>query len=217
MTTKSIFARGAVSAAALGLILTGSASAVAAQPKPGAAPPANAGVPNPRIVVIDRSAILAASKVAQDIIRQVNGYRQSAESQFRAEGQGLEKEGRALQQQVAILAPDVKAKKIRDFQAKQAAFQRKVEARQGLIQGGVFKARQQVEQALGPILQGIMQERGANLMLDRSAVVFGTGNFDITGTAIQRLNQKMPSVKVDLVPLPANVQAQLAAQQAQRR
>jgi outer membrane protein len=216
MMMKSILARGAVSAAAFTVILAAGTGAAAAQPKPGGAPPANAAVPNPRIVVIDRSAILGASRVAQDIIRQVNGYRQSAESQFRAEGQGLEKEGRALQQQVAILAPDVKGKKIRDFQAKQAGFQRKVEARQGLIQGGVFKARQQVEQALGPILQGIMQERGANLMLDRSAVVFGTGNFDITGLAIQRLNQKMPSVKVDLVPLPANVQAQMA-QQAQRR
>jgi outer membrane protein len=217
MMMKCIFVRGAISAVALGLILASGAGAAIAQPKPGGAPPANAALPNPRIVVIDRSAILSLSKVAQDIVRQVNGYRQSAETQFRAEGQGLEKEGRALQQQVAILAPDVKAKKIRDFQAKQAAFQRKVEARQGLIQGGVFKARQQVEQALGPILQGIMQERGANLMLDRSAVVFGTGNFDITGAAVQRLNQKMSSVKVDLVPLPANVQAQLAAQQAQRR
>jgi Skp family chaperone for outer membrane proteins len=215
MMTKSIFARRTLSAAALGIILVG-AGAAAAQPKPGS-PPANAAAPVPKIVVIDRAAILSLSKVAQDIVRQVNGYRQSAETQFRAEGQALEKEGRALQQQIAILAPDVKAKKIRDFQSKQAAFQRKVEARQGLIQGGVYKARQQVEGALGPILQGVMQERGANLMLDRNAVVFGTGNFDITGLAIQRLNQKMPSVKVDLVPLPANVQAQLAQAQAQRR
>ena len=73
-------------------------------------------------------------------------------------------EGRSqtLQQQVAILAPDVRAQKIRAFQAKEAAFKQKVEARQSLIQGGVMKARQQVEAALGPILQGIMQERGAN-------------------------------------------------------
>jgi len=118
MMTKTIFVRGAASAAALGLILALGAGTALAQPKPGGAPAPNAGLPNPRIVVIDRQAILGLSKVAQDIVRQVNGYRQSAETQFRAEGQALEKEGRALQQQVAILAPDVKAKKIRDFQAK---------------------------------------------------------------------------------------------------
>jgi len=169
-------------------------------------------VPAPKILVIDRNAILRASKVGQDIVRQVTAYTRSAESEFRAQGNALQTEGRALQQQVAILAPDVKAKKIRDFQGKQAAFQRKVEARQGLIQGGVFKARQQVEGALGPILQGIMQERGANLLFDRSAVLYSTLNIDITGVAIQRLDQKMPSVKVQLTALPAGLQAQLGPQ-----
>lgn len=191
-----------------------SVASAAAPAKPGAPPP-SAAVPAPKILVIDRNAILRASKVGQDIVRQVNNYTKSAESQFRAEGDALQKEGRALQQQVAILAPDVKAKKIRDFQNKQAAFQRKVEGRQGLIQGGVFKARQQVEAALGPILKGIMMERGANLLLDRSSIVLGTVNIDVTAVAVQRLDQKMPTVKVDLVALPASVQAQL--QQSPRR
>lgn len=184
-------------------------SAASAAPAPKPPPPGAGAVPAPKILVIDRNAILRASKVGQEIVRQVTAYTKSAESEFRAQGEALQKESRTLQQQVAILAPDVKAKKIRDFQNKQAAFQRKVEARQGLIQGGVFKARQQVEAALGPILKGIMQERGANLLVDRSAVLYSTLNIDITGVAVQRLNQKMPSVKVNLVALPAGVQAEL--------
>jgi outer membrane protein len=214
MKNMRIVGRTVVAAGLLMIAATGGASALS-PPKPGAAP-ATGGVPAPKILVIDRNAILRASKVGQDIVRQVNGYTQGAESSFRAEGTALQSEGRALQQQVAILAPDVKAKKIRDFQAKQAAFQRKVESRQGLIQGGVFKARQQVETALGPILQGIMQERGANLLLDRSSIVLGTVNIDITSLAVQRLDQKMPTAKVDLIALPPGVQAQMQ-QQAMRR
>ena len=192
------------------LAVSAASAAPPGAPKP--PPPGAGGVPAPKILVIDRNAILRASKVGQDIVRQVTAYTRSAESEFRAQGNALQTEGRALQQQVAILAPDVKAKKIRDFQGKQAAFQRKVEARQGLIQGGVFKARQQVEGALGPILQGIMQERGANLLFDRSAVLYSTLNIDITGVAIQRLDQKMPSTKVQLTALPAGLQAQLGPQ-----
>jgi outer membrane protein len=214
MKSISIIGRATIAAAFITIAASGSSLALA-QPKPGPAP-ANGAVPAPKILVIDRNAILRASKVGQNIVRQVNGYTQGAESQFRAEGSALQKEGRALQQQVAILAPDVKARKIRDFQAKQAAFQRKVESRQGLIQGGVFKARQQVETALGPILQGIMQERGANLLLDRSSIVLGTVNIDITGLAVQRLDQKMPTVKVDLIALPPAVQAQMQQQAARR-
>ena len=81
---------------------------------------------------------------------------------------------RALQQQVAILAPAVKKQKIAAFEKKQKAFQAKVQTRQEEIQGGVMQARQDVEKALGPILQGIMAERGANLLMDRSAIVLGT-------------------------------------------
>jgi outer membrane protein len=210
MNRQTVAVRATLVVAIFALAVSAASAAPPGAPKP---PPSGAGgVPAPKILVIDRNAILRASKVGQDIVRQVTAYTRSAESEFRAQGNALQTEGRALQQQVAILAPDVKAKKIRDFQGKQAAFQRKVEARQGLIQGGVFKARQQVEGALGPILQGIMQERGANLLFDRSAVLYSTLNIDITGVAIQRLDQKMPSAKVQLTALPAGLQAQLGPQ-----
>jgi outer membrane protein len=188
-------------------ISIGTAAGAVVPPKPGPAPAGGGAVPAPKILVIDRNAILRASKVGQNMVQQVSGLTKSAEAEFKAESDSLRKEGLALQQQVAILAPDVKAKKIRDYQAKQAAFQRKVEARQGLIQGGVLKGRQQVEAALGPILQGIMQERGANLLLDRGAIVLGTVNIDITAVAVQRLNQRMPSIKLQLTPLPPGLQA----------
>jgi Skp family chaperone for outer membrane proteins len=171
--------------------------------------PAASGVPEPKILVIDRSGVLRGSKVGQDIAHQVQGYTQSAEAELRGEAQGLQKEKAALEQQIAILAPDVKNQKIRAFTAKQAAFQAKVQTRQQQIQYGVYLARQQIDKALGPIIQGIMQERGANLLLDRAAIIYGTnGSFDITQTAIQRLDQKLPTVKVQLVTPPPGAMPQ---------
>jgi outer membrane protein len=133
---------------------------------------------------------------------QVRTLTVSAENMLKGQDNALRQEGATLQQQLAILSPSVKAAKIKAFQAKQAALQASVQTQQGLIQGGVLKARQQVEQALGPILQGIMKERGANLLLDRNAVVLGTVDVDVTAVAIQRLNQKLPTVKVVPTPLP---------------
>jgi hypothetical protein len=52
-----------------------------------------------------------------------------------------------------------------------------------------------------------MTERGANLLLDRNAVVLGTVDVDVTGVAIARLNQKLPAVKVVLAPLPPGAAA----------
>lgn len=171
------------------------------------APPPSAGTPNPKILVIDRAAILRGSVVGQNIMKQVQTLTTSAENMLKGQDAALRQEGATLQQQLAILSPSVKAAKIKAFQAKQAALQQNVQTQQGLIQGGVLKARQQVEQALGPILQAIMIERGANLLLDRNAVVLGTVDVDVTKVAIARLNQKLPAVKVVLTPLPPGAAA----------
>ncbi|MGA9797307.1 MAG: OmpH family outer membrane protein [Rhizomicrobium sp.] len=214
--SKTILSGAAAVAAGASMIFLSGTAVRAAPPPPAAAHPAATSTPEPRILVIDRNAILRASKAGQSIVAQLQGFTKSAEAEFKAQGEGLRKEGEALRAQVAILAPDVKARKIKDFQAKEAAFQKKVQDRQGDIQGGLYKARQQVEDALGPILKGLMNERHGNLLLDRSVVVLGTIDVDITAAAVQRLNQKLPSVKVTLQPLPPQVQAQLAAQEAQQ-
>jgi Skp family chaperone for outer membrane proteins len=194
MTTKMNIARSLVAGAVLvGFSLPASA----------AGPQQPQGTPAPKILVIDRTIILRASKAGQDVVRQVNGYTEQLEKDFKGQGAALRQQGQALQQQMAILSADVKARKVREFQARQASLQAQAQKRQSLIQGGFFKARQQMEQALGPILQGIMKERGANLLLDRSAVVLGTdSSIDITPIAVQRLNQKLPTIKVELVPPP---------------
>jgi hypothetical protein len=53
-----------------------------------------------------------------------------------------------------------------------------------------------------------MMERGANMLLDRNAVIFSTLDVDVTQLAIQRLNQKLSTVKFAPAALPPGVQAQ---------
>lgn len=191
--------RSILAATGLALAISFAAPSVAlAQGQPPAAP-------MPKILVIDRAALLRQSKVGQDIQRQVEALTKSAESELKSEGEALRREAQALQQQVAILSPEVKAQKIRAFEAKQAAFQQKVQNRQNQIRYGVALAQRQVEAAAGPIVQKILQQRGANLMLDRQMIVISAPGLDVTPQAIQALDQKLPSVKVQLVSPPVDV------------
>lgn len=191
--------RTALAAAGFAVALTAAHAAPAPAPaKPHPAAPAGAAAPVPRVLIVDRQAILRFSKVGQDIVRQVNALTASAENEFRAERDGLQREEQTIAQQSAILAPDIRAQKKKAFEAKVADFQKKVQSRQAMIQGGVMNARKQVEAALGPILQGIMAERGANLLIDRQDVVLAMVDVDVTKITIQRLDQKLPAVKVQL-------------------
>ncbi len=175
-------------------------AAMAAGPAPPPGPPA------PKILVIDRAAILQFSKVGQDITKQMQAFAAQAKNDMAAQGKALQAEGQALQQQVAILSGDAKQKKIDAFQAKEQGLQQQAQRREAAIQYTLFKAQQTVSQTLGPIVQGIMQQRGANMLLDKTAVVAVNGNaalFDITQQSIDTLNQKMPSLKLTLENPPA--------------
>jgi Skp family chaperone for outer membrane proteins len=185
-------------AAIVAVALVASLSSASAQGQPHPAAPMG----QTRILVIDRQAVFQASKVGQDVMRQITGYRQSMSTQLKAEQDSLQREASALQTQGAILAPDVKAQRVKAFQAKEAAFRAKWETKQSQLQGGVQLAQQQIGQALVPILQGIMTERQANLLLDRAAVLNANQDLDITRVVIQRLDQKLPSVKVQMVSIP---------------
>jgi outer membrane protein len=169
----------------LALAFAGISTAVLADP-----PPA-------KIVVLDRAGIMQFSKAGQDIAKQIQAYAAQAKADLSARGRALETEERGLQQQVAIMAPDLKAKRIEAFQAKQQALQADVGRKDEQMRIALAQARQVMETKLGPILQQLVKERGANMVIDRQAMVFAPPAFDITTDAINRLNQQLPTVKVN--------------------
>ena len=137
------------------------------------------------------------------MLAQTQNLSKTAETEFKTQEGQLQAEATQLQQQLAILAPDVREQKEKEFTNKQQALQGKVAQRQAEIQAGFNKAAHQLEVALEPILKGIMVERGANMVLDRSAVILSTVDVDVTPAAVQRLNKALPHVKVELAPVPA--------------
>ena len=179
------------------------APAAAGAPAPAAGAAASSAVQSPRIVVIDRQQLLQRSAAGKDIFNQTQTLSKQLETQLRTEETALQTEAVQLQQQLAILAPDVRAQREKDFTAKQQAFQGRVQQRQAQIQASFNAAARQVEVALDPILQALMRERGANMVLDRSAVIVATTDVDVTPLALQRLDRALPRVKVDLVAAPA--------------
>ena len=106
----------------------------------------------------------------------------------------LRQEERDLQEQAALLAPDVLAERRRQFEEKVVELQRDVRNRQqGLEQtyaGGVG----QVRQVIIDILTQMIAERGIDLVVPQTAVLVGTRTLDITDEVLARLDQELPSV-----------------------
>ena len=210
--SKALRAAAAVAAfAAASLVVTAYAQPVPAPARPAAAPARPAAAPGapaakaPTAVILflDRATVLRQSAVGKDMATQVEGLVKKMEADFAPENKKLQADVQALQSQAAVLAPDVRQAKIKDLETRRQAFQKKVQDRQASIQAGLAQARTKVEQSLGPILEKIMIERGANLLLDRGLVVLGATDLDVTASVIGRLNVALPKVVVTLAKPPA--------------
>ncbi len=147
---------------------------------------------------------MTQSKVGQDIHRQIMAYEDKVNAQYGAEGQELRSEAQALQQQSGSLSPADRDKKMQAFQAKQADYQQKVGAQQSLIQGGELVARKRYLSELASVVEEVMRERGADVVVEKSTVVASIGGLDITQDVMQRLDRKITSFKVPLVNPPAS-------------
>ena len=183
---------------------TAAPAQVVAAPAPMPVPVATGAVdPNtPRVIVIDRNALLSISTAGEAMLADVEALTAAADREFQAAANALQEEAAALQQELAILAPDIRTQRQQEFQNKQTALQNRMQDRQTQIQNGFAIAGQQIDQALAPILQAIMTERGANMLLDRNAVILATIDVDVTPTAIERLNEVLPTLDVTLSATP---------------
>jgi len=169
-------------------------------------------LPTPVVLVIDRAAILQASKAGQDMGRQVQEYAQQARAELDPQGKALQAEEQSLKSQLASLSADARQSRVAAFEAKRDAFQRAATIKQNRIKLGLANAQHQMERALEPILKQIMIDRKANMIVDKQAVVFATDtSFDVSRDAVNRLDAVLPNVKVDLPP-----ESAVTAQQQQQ-
>lgn len=192
-------ARWAMAALAVTTLAFG-ASTSFAQPAPAkpAAAPAAAGKPAPAAVILflDRGTVLRKSAVGTDMYKQVEALAKKMETDFAPENKKIQADIQALQAQADVLTPQARQAKVKELETRRQALQKKVQDRQAAIQGGLANSRTQIEKALAPILEKLLTERKANLLLDRGLVVLGATELDITQTVIDRLNKSLPKVTV---------------------
>ena len=67
-----------------------------------------------------------------------------------------------------------------------------------------------------PILKEIVDARGATILLDRSAVMYGAPETDVTNAVLEKLDKKLKTVEVEKISL-ADVKKRIAEAQAARQ
>jgi Skp family chaperone for outer membrane proteins len=164
------------------------------------------------IVVIDQSKIMRDSAGGKDIISKINSIESSMQAELKPIADSLSVEGPALEAKTAnmsmeeIAANDALRGEVEAYAKKAQDFNRRRQVAAAELQATERKAWNDFFTALQPVLQEVVTEQGASLMLDRADIVYTAPTIDVTDTVISKMNTKMPTVSVVRQKLPTQPQ-----------
>ena len=204
MKRKLIGIAGAAFLAVTGLAV--GASVVSAQAQQSAKAPV--------ILILDQAQVIAQSKAGMAMSTQLKALQDSANTELNAEVEKINKETEDLKKQKDLMAEDVWMEKAKQLSVKQNNLPALREVKVRELSISEQQALGKINDAMMPILKKIVEDRGATVMLDRSAVMYASVDTNITAEVIAELDKVLSTVKVEKVSL-ADLQRQ--AQEAQKK
>jgi Skp family chaperone for outer membrane proteins len=159
-------------------------------------PPAHAQTPPMVIAIVDLQVILRDSKAAAGARVALDKQAKGFQADLAKQEDALKNEGQQLEQARASMAADDFRRKSEAFQQKVNAARQSAAARRQQMQLVEQNAMNQVQSALNSTVSDVAKTRNISLVLVKGAVLYNQPAFDITAEVLQKLDAKLPSVKL---------------------
>ena len=155
-----------------------------------------ADYPNTSIGVIDLNKILSVSDAAVMASEQIEKIAIDIEAEIKESDDEIINEQNALIESQAVMAPEA-------FEIKRKEYEKKVQVynndRQSLlmkIDELIAGSRNEVLNALKPILEEVSNEKGITIILEKGSVMLNADKMDISDEVLKRLNKELPKLEV---------------------
>jgi len=179
-----------------------------------AAPPASSQPLN--VMVVDIQTLMRKSKAAVMVRQQLEQKRTEYAKEMSKQDEALRHESENLQRQAASLSPDALTQKKREFQQKLGEFDRNVQSKRQALEHSDAEASEKIQTVIRDIITEMATEKNVNLVFQSTQLVMFSPGFDVTDAVLQKLDERMPNLTVNVVEQPvANTPAAAAAAAAQ--
>jgi len=165
------------------------------------------------VIVIDRTQVLAQSKAGQDARTKIQAIETAMQTELQPAALQLQTEGDAIEAKTANMTPEAMRAdaalktEVETYARKAAEFNRDRQIAAQELALTERKALIDLNNALVPVLREVVDERGANVILDRSNIIFADEATDVTASVIAKLDAATPSITVTRQKLPPPQQA----------
>ncbi|HLI13109.1 MAG TPA: OmpH family outer membrane protein [Alphaproteobacteria bacterium] len=163
---------------------------------PAAAPMGSFDAAN--IGVVDVPYLVQNSAAGKAARTQIEKLRAEYAKSLKSEESRMRKLNQDIVEQRATLSDQAYEKRVEDFRQKFAAYRRDAQTRQLKLEEASQGAARKIEAAVVQIVGDVAKQRKLEMVLSRQALIGGPEVADITQDVLARLNQRLPSVKVEV-------------------
>lgn len=148
------------------------------------------------LAVVDFRGVLAKSEAARNIRSAVDEKRQELRKYFLEVENSLRDEQKDLSKKRSIVTAEAFEQRARSLKEKAQSAQKLAQTSNQKLKKSFDQAMDKVQKELLRIVAEVAEESGVGVVLFRSAIVIAVKKLDISKEVLQRLNKKLPEVKV---------------------
>ncbi len=148
------------------------------------------------LAIIDIQRVLLETAVAASIRSQMEAYRVTYLAEIKELEGSLREEDQELQRQRSILSAQAFTERRRVFQVKVDVLDRRAKSISRALDTRFSAAMNQVREAMIPIFADLTRERGINVIVAKTTIMFAKRSLDITDEVIRRVDLALPDVQI---------------------
>lgn len=151
--------------------------------------------------MVDVDRVQTSCNACKTAIAALQSQATAQENREKALGAPLDTEKQSIQAAVNALngkEPDAALKaRIQTFQTKVQQAQEQAQRGREQLQANQQYILKQIDDKLGPVIQQVMQRRGANMVVAQNATLAAAANVDITNDVLAALNTALPTISAN--------------------
>jgi outer membrane protein len=150
------------------------------------------------VLIVNLQYVVSQSKSGVSLRKQSESLNKEVVDLRDSISKDLQAKGKKLEDDKTLLAPEVFQERLVALQTEAESKQAELQAKVQKIQEAIQRASQSIDSVMSPILTELVNEKGAKILLDRQAILFGDPKLDISAEVVKKLNKRLPDVKVTI-------------------
>ena len=150
------------------------------------------------VLIVNLQYVVSQSKSGVSLRKQSEGLNKEVIELRDEVSNDLQAKGKKLEEDKTLLAPEVFQERLNSLQNEAESKQQELQTKVQKIQEAIQRASASIDSVMSPILTEIVNEKGAKILLDRQAILFGDPKLDISAEVVKRLNKRLPDIKVTI-------------------